>query len=381
MNRIILHIGMHKTGSTSIQRALAGFDDGLTKYPDLGYANHSIPFYTVFSGRHHDYKIWKLQGLSPEEIEKKRAQCFNSIEASLGWCSNRNIIFSGEGLSIISEKGIDAIKNLLDRYSDNISIVGYVRDPCSYVKSAWQQRIKTGNNMLPPDGPMYRFRFEKFVSLFGAENTILRHYQKQQLIGEDAVTDFCNLAGIKPAVATTYENASLSTEAIKCIYILNNYIDPFDGDRTSNLARDIFIRTVSNLFPGEFDVPVELYRHVISEEDCDWLESFSGIKLLRAEASDISNSSSKDKGLFFEDLSEGTVEALLKCISSNVDLGRDPLKLVRRLYYECYLNTPPSKIDFCADRYLELNPDLKLTGVNPYEHYLLHGVKEGRRIK
>lgn len=30
MTQVILHIGMHKTGSSSIQETLAGFDDGRT---------------------------------------------------------------------------------------------------------------------------------------------------------------------------------------------------------------------------------------------------------------------------------------------------------------------------------------------------------------
>jgi len=34
--------------------------------------------------------------------------------------------------------------------------------------------------------------------------------------------------------------------------------------------------------------------------------------------------------------------------------------------------------DFCEKYYLEMNPDVKRAGVNPYEHYVKAGIKEGR---
>ena len=33
---------------------------------------------------------------------------------------------------------------------------------------------------------------------------------------------------------------------------------------------------------------------------------------------------------------------------------------------------------FDAQRYLAANPDVRAAGVNPYEHYLIHGWCEGR---
>lgn len=36
---------------------------------------------------------------------------------------------------------------------------------------------------------------------------------------------------------------------------------------------------------------------------------------------------------------------------------------------------------FEPDLYLELNPDVRAAGINPYEHYLEFGIKEGRRIR
>lgn len=35
MKKIVLHVGMHKTGSTAIQASLAGYRDGIFEYASL----------------------------------------------------------------------------------------------------------------------------------------------------------------------------------------------------------------------------------------------------------------------------------------------------------------------------------------------------------
>ena len=41
----------------------------------------------------------------------------------------------------------------------------------------------------------------------------------------------------------------------------------------------------------------------------------------------------------------------------------------------------PTNFKFDPSLYLELNPDVKAAGINPYRHYLELGIKEGRRIR
>ena len=36
---------------------------------------------------------------------------------------------------------------------------------------------------------------------------------------------------------------------------------------------------------------------------------------------------------------------------------------------------------FDENRYLELNPDVQAAGLDPYEHYLEFGIKEGRQFR
>ena len=38
-------------------------------------------------------------------------------------------------------------------------------------------------------------------------------------------------------------------------------------------------------------------------------------------------------------------------------------------------------VNFSKEKYLQLNPDVKAAGVNPYQHYLEFGIAERRRIQ
>ena len=107
--RVFLHIGIHKTGTTAIQSAFAGHNDGLLLYAPLGDINHSIPFYTAFSGDHLSYHIWNEQNLSIKEVESKRDYYFREIRKVLASNKDRDLLFSGEDISVISKVGVEKI--------------------------------------------------------------------------------------------------------------------------------------------------------------------------------------------------------------------------------------------------------------------------------
>lgn len=381
MKEIILHVGMHKTGSSSIQNALNGYDDGVTRYADLGDVNHSIPFYTAFSGDHHNYHIWKSAGLSANSIEHKKIVCLSLIEKSLEESPGRRVVFSGEDISLISESGVENIGKILKKHTDKVSVVGYFRDPHSFFESGWQECIKNGDNSFSLQGPIYRSRFEKFINIFGSENVTLRNFQKGELLGGDAVSDFFSVAKLdmEKVPAPVLLNASLSTEAIKCIYILNSLVSPLDGDPRLNEAREVFISVVSKILPGKFSAPVELINHAIADDDCEWLESVTGVSLSRGISRIRCGDLGKEADSFLRSLSDETIDLLIDYLGNVPSFNRDPVKLVHRLYLDCF-ESKWRQISFDAERYLALNPDVKAARANPYQHYLRFGIKEGRRF-
>ena len=60
VDEVLIHIGMHKTGSTSIQASIKDYNDGVSAYASLGDENHSVLIYTGFDANYQSYGYWSL---------------------------------------------------------------------------------------------------------------------------------------------------------------------------------------------------------------------------------------------------------------------------------------------------------------------------------
>lgn len=171
MPKAILHIGTMKTGTTSIQAALAGNCDVLS---DCGYSFFGPPM------RH-------SSTLKP---------ALKSIKENAD-----NLIISDEGLwHFANTKRSDTAKlaELLSGY--DVTVLIYLRRPDSFLNSWFQQGLKSGTG----SGTMTEFLASSFVNtglqfetlianfdmLFGRGSVRLRPYEHPQLHGGDAVSDF-----------------------------------------------------------------------------------------------------------------------------------------------------------------------------------------------
>jgi len=82
MKECILHIGMHKTGSSSIQDYLYKNKTELRKgllYADLETANHSGPFSFSFKSDVYKTPYFKKRGLTLDDFERKKHHYRNLI--------------------------------------------------------------------------------------------------------------------------------------------------------------------------------------------------------------------------------------------------------------------------------------------------------------
>ena len=383
MSRVFLHIGMHKTGSTAIQSAFAGYETSRTRYADLGYENHSIPFYTAYSGQHQNYHIWRAAGLRPEEIEAQKDICRARIEAAVAGAGKRNLIFSGEDISLLPRAGVEELHALFARYGCDVQVIIYVREPVSFVVSAIQQVIKDGVFHAGIPTPMYRDRLEKFIDLFGAGRITVRVFDRDLLFGNDIITDFAKQIGVKAPPKGQKDNSSLSTEAVKIIYLLNQLVPVFGEPRELIQARQRMIDHVRANLSGRFEIPEDLVAGIIAAEDVAWLYSTTGIDFRRREANHPVFSYTA-LAAYLGHLENGTIAAIRAYLMRDCGISNPPEEphfLLAR-YFMSFLNTGwPTSFVFDPDLYLELNPDVKAAGVDPYQHYLRFGLAKGRRVK
>ncbi|MFB1504484.1 MAG: rhamnan synthesis F family protein [Thiocapsa sp. C3-sup] len=224
----ILHVGMHKTGTSSIQNALfRGLKDPRFHYSDLHEANHSIPVSSVFISDPKCLLPHRLLGRTPEQIESYNDQVLNRLLNSFSAIApGVTEIISGEEIGFLNHEELIRVKSFLGKHFERIQIMIYVRPPHSYITSAFCEIIKHGKNRFSFDDcdPKY-VRFETFEQVFSRENVLLKPYVPSRLFKRDVVEDFCQTFGIEFEfnLAPERSNRSLSLEALQLIYIFNKY--------------------------------------------------------------------------------------------------------------------------------------------------------------
>lgn len=137
MKTIFLHIGTHKTGSTSIQRFLARADEELARqgilYPKTGRPD------TDWSNKygHHDL-AWSVSGNRSIDGE----QVWGDLRREIGEARGRRVVVSTEEFEGCTSEEIRRIVAHLDSLS--IRVIVYLRSPMHYLRSQYKQVVKDG---------------------------------------------------------------------------------------------------------------------------------------------------------------------------------------------------------------------------------------------
>ena len=157
MTKLLIHIGMEKTGSTSIQKALIDCRKKLAqqsiKYPRfIRRENHNYlasayidPKSARISRKLSKYDLEKRKNI----VNKFRQNILNQVSKS------ENTIISGEHFFRLEPEEISEFRdNLLDTGVSDIRVIGYIRDPVSFYLSFAQQELK-GSSRFPAPRSFY----------------------------------------------------------------------------------------------------------------------------------------------------------------------------------------------------------------------------------
>lgn len=274
-DRLVLHIGMHKTGTTAVQEALAGYDDGQTRMAALRYPNHSIQMLTCFAQDPTKYHVWVRQGIAPERILRVRAAMRRELLDELA-LSRRQLVISGEEMSLMRPPSVQEMADFLAPHVAEVSVLAWLRPAVGYIGSALQQMIRAGQATALLPRPCYRARFAMFADRYGRGAMTYRLYRE----GTSTVTGFCDLLGIPPqAVQDRRDNVGLSETALRLIWLLNRTGPASTGSAPRLQARTATIRHLARRFPGRFALPPDLAAAGIDRADIAWAEAETGLPL------------------------------------------------------------------------------------------------------
>jgi len=282
MARCIIHIGMAKTGSTSIQQSLRGFADENVVYPELtGSPNHVLPMLALFTNdavKHYTHRL-----RDPKEVaaycEEAPAIMKRAIEESRG----RNLIISAESISSMEPEGLRNMRDYFRAHFDEVSVVGYVRAPAGHMISAFQQRVKQGSRRLFNPAVMYRRyqdRIRKLDDVFGREHVQLWKFDPAQFPGGCVVRDFCARLGISPPARIVRRNDALSRQGVCLLYTYRKFLGG-DTAREVDWHGRLLGRSVAGLGSDKFRLSPDLIRPLLEKNraDIEWMEARLGQSL------------------------------------------------------------------------------------------------------
>lgn len=238
--RVVLHIGMGKTGTTSIQ-ALCNVNRDL-----LG--RHGV-LYPASPGRNRHTRLglamqddadpprqsvdWQRQEVSqPSEL---RPIMEAELRAEIGASDAHTVLLSDEALLIAEETAQRRVRDLLDQIASRVRVVAYVRRQDEHLCSRYQQTVKLAGEtrrlaerIAEPDLDRvydYHARLDAWRELVRPEELVLRTYERSRLAGTTLEQDFLEAAGValdtREMEMPGARNESLDAESVEFLRIVN----------------------------------------------------------------------------------------------------------------------------------------------------------------
>lgn len=194
--RIIVHVGMAKAGSTTLQTSLARSVDFLRDqgvlYPRPNSDDGHSLLAPIVSGTTEPFLFTKGKYRSTGDFSKASQRFMKSIERQIVKEKPKVLILSSEYLSsTFCYTHASTLKDLLARWSTDIDIVIYLREPRSLYTSSLQQTLKFSSRFTPPD--QHTCQYRSFISHYddvypGRVNIVL--FDFAQFKNNCMVTDF-----------------------------------------------------------------------------------------------------------------------------------------------------------------------------------------------
>jgi hypothetical protein len=242
--KIILHLGPHKTGSTSIQRNLFAHKEVLAQH-DIHFLGNAGPYQHLFSAfltnpmRHFGNKRF---GLTLEEIQPRDAKVREELFAKLGTLSGTAIL-SSEFLCLLGPKELANLHDALSQFGE-VHALYYYRELLPWMGSNSQQMAKVGRAVRPSTYKTAVMRMHGFPLRVFNEFGDKAHFPKfedavkigmcNSLLREFGLVDFDTLG-----LSETRENESISAEAVRAMYLYNLKNPIGSGRRRPNKIAEI----------------------------------------------------------------------------------------------------------------------------------------------
>jgi len=282
----IVHIGTNKTGSTSLQAALAENRDALRQqgfcYPKTGtlptqrWRKHAgLRFALAPHMPAHPSKLTRTLGIDDEtQRQHYRERLIDGLLKEIHAApAPHTVILSDEDyVNAAGRRPVNQLLEFLLEHFDRVTVIVYVRKLRPFLRSYYSQKIKQGY-VQNFEGCVRDFferpRLSKRLQLWERNDPnyqlLVNRYSAQDLAGGDIVQDFCSRFQIELATARPYRvNRSLSLSGLQWLRRINAWCAPA-------LPPDWLRKVVIYLLRGDnrallAQLPAELLQQIDTEQ-------------------------------------------------------------------------------------------------------------------
>lgn len=256
MRQIILHIGMPKTGTTSIQESFfSGITDPRFRLVSLDTTFGNQLVGVLFQNAFEHHGSYFRSSLSDRHLQQFRRRAFRHLDRSLVHAARDGVtpILSAEHAWTFEEADYASLKQFLNDRGFEATVVCYIRAPLDFFESSFQQLVMSGGYNSWAD-LFEEHRFAEPIQItdrvFGRDNVSPFFFDPADFPGHCVVQHFCQHIGLAPsAVTITRVNEGLSLDALKLLYTADQVRAVRHDSLFSRLHRRLLIARLRDL-PG-----------------------------------------------------------------------------------------------------------------------------------
>ena len=278
MRTCYLHLGMPKTGSTSIQHSFRHYEDDALIYAETGAPQHGPVIKACFSKEPMKTTGFRKSKITAGKIGDKVEKGFRDIDRAVA--SGKSVIFSGETIpGQLKPDEMAAMFAYFRERFDRVVVIAYVRPAASLAASQFQQQVKQGKRDFTIPRPRYKAFFQPIIDNIPPEDLQLVRFHRDDLHGGDIVTDFARRVGAARLPETKNgENESLSAEAVGALFAFNRYSGPFFAPAQRRDALKVLRAQVQPLGERKFGFSQDMIAaHLAAcEADIAWMAGVAG---------------------------------------------------------------------------------------------------------
>ncbi len=300
---LYLHIGLGKTGTTSVQADLLAKSAELEARHDLLYPSH-FPHEPHFLGNHS--RLLRTQFADSETVRRRLAarglvtdqsiatynrKTLECLQACFAASKATRLLLSAETVGHFAGDDMLGLAELLRGYAEEIRVIACLRHPAHALSSEIQQRLNIGDTLenLYSNPPSYRFKslFTRVEQAFGDDAVVVYDFAEARecqrgltwMLFEKLGIDVGDLFQVRPPA-----NTSMSHEAALLISALNTRRPLLVNGVPNPLRQDNAMQKIMKVPGRKFSAPAEVYEKLESRvhNDLEWLQRHYHLQLQAA---------------------------------------------------------------------------------------------------